>query len=66
VADLDGGVEGGVVRPVGAFPGEHSGMCLLGTAVGVPLTDVFKVICGGGVAGRLGNVGTCSTIVAIS
>jgi hypothetical protein len=65
VADLDGGVDGGVVSPVGGFPGEHIGMRLLGMADGEPRTEVLRVKCGGGVAGRLGSVGACSTMVAI-
>ena len=30
---------------VGAGPGEHVGRCLLGTAVGVPRTDVLIELC---------------------
>ena len=52
VADLDGGVDGGVVNPVGGFPGGHIGMRLLGMADGEPRTEVLRVMCGGGVAGR--------------
>lgn len=57
----------GLSKPVGlgAFPGEQTGICLLGIADGVPLIDVFKVMCGGGVVGRLGRAGACSTMVAM-
>jgi hypothetical protein len=49
----------------GARPGEHTGICLLGIGAGVPRTDALRVRCGGGVVGRLGIAGACSTIVAI-
>jgi len=55
-----------VLRPVvGLGPGEQIGMCLLGIAAGVPLEDVLRVRCGGGVDVRLDIVGTLATIVAI-
>ena len=61
-----GGEAGGVLRPVtGLGPGEQTGMCLLGMAVGVPLEDVFRVRCGGGVDVRLVIAGALATIVAI-
>lgn len=48
-----GGEAGGVSRPrIGLGPGEHIGICLLGTAAGVPLDEVFSVRCGGGVDAR--------------
>ena len=41
---LDGGEDGGVSSPrMGTGPGEHTGMCLFGTAAGVPREDVFRV-----------------------
>jgi hypothetical protein len=46
-----GGEAGGVA---GSPPGEHTGMCLLGMAVGVPRDDVFSDRCGGGVDDRDG------------
>lgn len=64
---LVGGEEGGVERPAdGALPGEHTGMCLLGIAAGVPRSEVLRVRCGGGVVGRLGIGGACSTMVAMN
>lgn len=46
-----GGEAGGVA---GRPPGEHTGMCLLGIAAGVPRDDVLSDRCGGGVDVRLG------------
>jgi hypothetical protein len=46
-----GGEAGGVA---GSPPGEHTGMCLLGIAVGVPRDDVLSDRCGGGVGEREG------------
>jgi len=55
-----------VLRPVaGLGPGEQTGMCLLGMAAGVPLADVLRVRCGGGVDVRLVIAGALATIVAI-
>ena len=55
-----------MLRPVvGLGPGEQTGMCLLGMAVGVPLADVLSVRCGGGVDVRLVIAGALATIVAI-
>ena len=55
-----------MLSPVtGLGPGEQTGMCLLGMAAGVPLDDVLRVRCGGGVDVRLVIVGTLATIVAI-
>lgn len=40
---LEGGDDGGVSRPrEGAGPVGHMGICLFGTADGVPLDDVFR------------------------
>jgi hypothetical protein len=46
-----GGEAGGVA---GSPPGEHTGMCLLGMAVGAPRDDVLSDRCGGGVDDRDG------------
>jgi len=46
-----GGEAGGVA---GSPPGEHTGMCLLGTAAGVPRDEVLSDRCGGGVDVRCG------------
>jgi hypothetical protein len=46
-----GGEAGGVA---GSPPGEHTGMCLLGTATGVPRDDVLSDRCCGGVDDREG------------
>lgn len=61
-----GGEAGGVSSPVaGLGPGEQMGMCLFGTAAGVPREEVFRVRCGGGVEVRVGSVGARATMVAI-
>ena len=63
---FDGGEDGGVSRPrTGTGPGEHTGMCLLGTAAGVPREYVFSVRCGGGVEERLGMGGGRATTAAM-
>lgn len=63
---FEGGDAGGVSGPrTGTGPGEHTGMCLLGIAAGVPREDVFNVKCGGGVEDRPGMGGALATIVAM-
>lgn len=63
---LEGGDAGGVSRPrIGTGPGEQTGMCLFGTAAGVPLEEVFRVRCGGGVDDRAGKGGALATMVAM-
>jgi hypothetical protein len=57
-----GGDAGGVA---GSPPGEHTGMCLLGMAVGVPRDDVLIDRVGGGVSERLGMSGGLATAAAI-
>jgi hypothetical protein len=57
-----GGEAGGVA---GSPPGEHSGMCLLGTAVGVPREVVFSDRWGGGVEERPGIEGYLATAAAM-
>lgn len=65
--EFGGGDVGGVVRPTVTRPGEQCGMCLFGTAAGVPRTEVLSVRCGGGVEVLLGKAagGACSMIVAM-
>jgi hypothetical protein len=41
------------------------GMCLLGTAAGVPRDEVLSVRCGGGVVDRPGKGGARATMVAM-
>lgn len=61
-----GGDEGGVSSPwPGTGPGGHIGMCLFGTAVGVPREDVFRVRCGAGVVERPARGSARATTVAI-
>lgn len=63
---LLGGDAGGVSSPaISLGPGEQMGMCLFGTAAGVPREDVFKVRCGGGVEARPGNGTTLATAAAM-
>jgi hypothetical protein len=57
-----GGDAGGVA---GSPPGEHTGMCLLGIAAGVPREEVFKDRCGGGVEERSGMEGYLATAAAM-
>jgi len=57
-----GGDAGGVA---GSPPGEHSGMCLLGMAVGVPREEVLSDRCGGGVEERPGIEGYLATAAAM-
>jgi hypothetical protein len=57
-----GGDAGGVA---GSPPGEQSGMCLLGIAVGVPREEVFSDRCGGGVEERPSIEGYLATAAAI-
>ena len=56
--DGEGGEQGGVSswRDPGRGPGEQNGMCLFGTAAGVPRCEVLMLSCGGGVAVRAGKV----------
>lgn len=64
----ESGVASGVsgCREPGRGPGEQNGMCLFGTAAGVPRCDVLMLRCGGGVAVRLGaRVVVVHTAVAI-
>ena len=64
---LEGGDAGGVSRPrAGTGPGEQTGMCLLGTAAGVPREDVFNVRWGGGVEERSGIGGALATAAAMT
>lgn len=64
---LVGGEAGGVTKPrSGTGPGEHTGMCLFGTATGVPRVDVFSVRCGGGVEERPGMGGALATTAAMA
>jgi hypothetical protein len=56
-----GGDAGGVA---GRPPGEHTGMCLFGMAVGVPRDDVLSDRCGGGVDER-GICGVLATAAAM-
>lgn len=61
-----GGEAGGVSRPrAGTGPGEHTGMCLLGTGTGAPRDEAFKRRCGGGVDERPGMCGALATTAAI-
>lgn len=57
-----GGEAGGVA---GSPPGEHTGMCLLGMAAGVPRDEVFSDRCGGGVDERPGIGGNLATAAAM-
>lgn len=57
-----GGDAGGVA---GRPPGEHTGMCLLGMAMGVPREDVLSESCGGGVGARPGISGGLATAAAM-
>ena len=57
-----GGDAGGVA---GKPPGEHTGMCLLGTAEGVPRDEVLSDRCGGGVDERAGTGNALATAAAI-
>jgi hypothetical protein len=57
-----GGEAGGVA---GKPPGEHSGMCLLGIAVGEPREEVLSDRCGGGVEARPGIEGYLATAAAM-
>ena len=57
-----GGDAGGVA---GSPPGEHSGMCLLGIAVGVPREEVLSDRCGGGVEERPSIEGYLATAAAM-
>jgi hypothetical protein len=66
MALAEGGEAGGVSGlPVGRGPGEQMGMCLLGTAAGVPREEVLSDRCGGGVVDRAGIGGALATIVAM-
>lgn len=59
-----GGDAGGVA---GSPPGEHSGMCLLGIAAGVPRVDVLSDNCGGGVELRyMGMEALATTAVMLA
>lgn len=62
----ESGVSG--CRNAGRGPGEQKGMCLLGTAAGVPRWEVLMLRWGGGVAVRLGTVAArvVQTAVAIT
>lgn len=65
----EGGDAGGVSswREEGRGPGEQMGMCLLGTAAGVPRCEVLIESAGGGVAVRVCMAaGAAATIVAIT
>ena len=59
-----GGDAGGVA---GRPPGEHTGMCLFGMAVGVPRDDVLSDRCGGGVDERsiCGTLATAAAMLAV-
>lgn len=56
-----GGESGGVA---GMPPGEHTGRCLFGIAVGLP-RDVLSDMCVGGVAVRSGIGGALATAAAM-
>ena len=58
-----GGEAGGVA---GRPPGEHTGICLLGMAAGVPRDEVFSEWSGGGVAERPGMGGNPATAAAMA
>jgi hypothetical protein len=63
---LFGGDAGGVSGPrKGTGPGEHTGICLFGTAAGVPRVDVLSVRCGGGVVERPGMAKALATTAAM-
>jgi hypothetical protein len=57
-----GGDAGGVA---GRPPGEHTGMCLLGIATGVPRVDVLSDKCDGGVGERVGIGSALATAAAM-
>lgn len=62
-----GGDDGGVSSRLGeSEPGGHTGMCLFGTAAGVPREEVFKVRCGGGVEERVGIASVRATTAAMT
>ena len=60
----EGGDRGGD-SAFGRGPGLQKGMCLLGTAAGVPLCEVLMLRCGGGVAVRSMLAGAAQTNVAL-
>lgn len=63
---LLGGEAGGVSKPrCGTGPGEQTGICLFGTATGVPREVVLRVRCGGGVVERPGMAGALATTAAM-
>ena len=67
ILSLVGGDAGGVTSPrSGTGPGEQTGMCLFGTATGVPRVEVFSVRCGGGVEERAGMDGALATTAAMA
>jgi hypothetical protein len=57
-----GGDAGGVT---GRSPAGHTGMCLLGMAVGVPRVEVLRDRCVAGVELRLGMGGALATAAAM-
>lgn len=57
-----GGEAGGVT---GIPPGEHTGRCLFGIAVGVPRDEVLSEMCVGGVEVRPGIGGALATAAAM-
>ena len=59
-----GGDMGGELA-LGRGPGLQKGMCLLGTAAGVPRCEVLMLRCGGGVAVRSMLTGAAHTTVAL-
>lgn len=61
-ASSRGGDAGGVT---GIPPGEHTGICLLGIAVGVPRVEVFSDRCVGGVEVPPGICGALATAAAM-
>jgi hypothetical protein len=60
----EGGDSGGE-SAFGRGPGLQKGICLLGTAAGVPRCDVLMLRCGGGVAVRSTIAGAARTTVAL-
>ena len=60
----EGGDRGGE-SDFGRGPGLQKGICLLGTAAGVPRCDVLMLRCGGGVAVRSTIAGAAQTMVAL-
>ena len=61
-------VVGGDIGGESAFgrgPGLQKGMCLFGTAAGVPRCEVLILRCGGGVAVRSMLTGAAQTTVAL-